>query len=122
MALRSTHMRRCKKSPQIAETRNVLYASLKLRDFGNEMTEIGKMPKSSTRKTDLPSAVKPNESLCDGSNSKVVHIELWKLNKLQTNVIARVYPGSSTEFNPPSDSQHPPAAGELRITLEPDTT
>lgn len=33
-------------------------------------------------------------------------------------VICRIYPDSTIEFVPPCDSLHPPAEGELRVTLE----
>lgn len=33
-------------------------------------------------------------------------------------VICRIYPDSTIEYVPPSDSIHPPAEGELRVTLE----
>lgn len=33
-------------------------------------------------------------------------------------VMCRIYLDSSIEYLPPSDSIHPPAEGELRVTLE----
>ena len=33
-------------------------------------------------------------------------------------VVARIYLDRSTEYLPPSDAVYPPAAGELRVTVE----
>jgi hypothetical protein len=33
-------------------------------------------------------------------------------------IVARIYVDKSTEYLPPSDAVHPPAAGELRVTIE----
>ena len=40
-----------------------------------------------------------------------------EIGQMQTHVIARIYSDGSIEYNPPSDSLHPPVEGELRIKL-----